>query len=204
MSGRIEELYAQWKHRPDVNTTLALCEELRGTARHDLVQAIGAFATREYGSNAAALVAAGRMYMEADRLDEAQSALIAAGKVAPRDAGVYRWLGEVLLRRGDATRAEKVLERAMQPGANDGETQMLLERARVYIPMQARSGPKIVAAEVMRSVQRAQRALSSLIDDDEDKPTLARDVPPELRPHIEEMRETQSAEMRRRDMLGGA
>src|SRR5690606_38096532 len=80
-----------------------------------LIEIVGRYAARQL--DVGALLAAARMYADADRLDDAQSVLVAAGRLAPREGEVYRWLGEVLLRRGDVERAERVLEKAVQFGS---------------------------------------------------------------------------------------
>src|SRR5580704_4223502 len=134
----LEQLAQDWRQNPSPAKTIALCDALRERPNGSLVQQVGEFATQRLASHVAVLVSVARMYMEAQRPADAQGVLVAAGKVAPRDPNVYRWLGEVLLRRGDADRAEKVLTRAMQLGSKDAETQVWLERARVFRPMQAR------------------------------------------------------------------
>jgi tetratricopeptide (TPR) repeat protein len=141
----IEDLFARWQQNPDPARTVALCEALRDGSRPDLVEIVGSHASRQL--DVGALLAAARMYTDAGRLDEAQSVLLSAGRIAPREADVYRWLGEVLLRRGDAERAEKVLEKAVQFGA-DGIASSLLERARALVPVQRTSGQQAVAAAV--------------------------------------------------------
>src|SRR5450432_1664689 len=151
MTDSIEELSLRWKQNPDPAGTIALCDALRGTARPTLVQQVGDYAAQNYGGNVPVLAAVARMYMNTYKLAEAQSVLVTAGKIAPRDGQVYRVLGEVLLRRGDADRAEKVFERAQQFGSG-GDTQIWLERAKVYKAMQAKAGARAVAAEVARSL----------------------------------------------------
>src|SRR5271154_6255455 len=84
-------------------------------------------------------------------LGDAQTALVSAGKAAKTDPHVYRLLGEVLLRRGDAERAVKVLERAIQFGATDPETRLWSERSKVFKSMQATAGMRAVAVEVQRT-----------------------------------------------------
>ncbi|MBX3223280.1 MAG: hypothetical protein KF795_22400 [Labilithrix sp.] len=143
----IDDLYARWQSNPDAAETVALCEALRGGRRPDLVEIVGSHASRQL--DVRALLAAARMYSDSGRLDDAQSVLLAAGRLAPRDGDVYRWLGEVLLRRGDAERAEKVLEKALQFGADNG-TRPLLERARALVPTQRASGAVAVAEAVAR------------------------------------------------------
>ena len=165
MQESIDDLYARWQRNPDVPQTVALCDALRGSKRADLVEIVGSHASRQLDVHT--LTAAAQMYTHAARLDDAQQVLIAAGRLAPRDGDVYRLLGEVLLRRGDAERAEKVLERAMQFGASDGQAGTWLERARSLMATQQASGMVAVAREVARAANApAIRKLSDSIPDD--------------------------------------
>lgn len=148
MQESIDDLYARWQRNPDVSQTVALCDALRGSQRMDLVEIVGSHASRQLDIHA--LTAAARMYTHTGRLDDAQEVLLAAGRLAPRDGDVYRYLGEVLLRRGDAERAEKVLERAMQFGAKDPTAGAWLDRARSLLPTQQSSGMMAVAQEVAK------------------------------------------------------
>jgi len=144
----IDDLYARWQRNPNAAETAALCEALRHGRRPDLVEIVGSHASRQL--DVRALLAAARMYIGSDRLDDAQSVLLAAGRLAPRDGDVYRWLGEVLVRRGDAERAEKVLEKALQFGS-DGGARSLLDQTRALVPMQHTSGMPAVAQAFARS-----------------------------------------------------
>lgn len=155
MTESIDELAARWKKQPDAPTTIALCDALNGSVRTTLVQQVADFASAKLNSNVPVLIAVARMYMGSHKLSEAQSILVAAGKIAPREGIVYRVLGEVLLRRGDADRSEKVFERALQFGSDDSDTRMWLERAKVYRPIQAKAGARAVAAEVARTAPAA-------------------------------------------------
>ncbi len=149
----IDELTSRWRANPNASVTVALCDALVSATppAPALVEEVGQVATTRHGSDADVLTAAARMYMSAARLADAQAALVAAGKVAPRDPLVYRWLGEVLLRRGDADRASKVLDRALQFGASDPETRLWAERAKVFRPIQSTAGMRAVAGEVART-----------------------------------------------------
>jgi predicted Zn-dependent protease len=156
MTDLLDELAERWKRKPDdPDLTIDLCARLRGSVRTTLIQQVGQTAMQRHGSNVPVLLAVARMYLMTQRLGEAQSVLVAAGRVAPREKDVYRLLGEVLLRRGDADRAEKVFERAVAFGATDDDTKLWLERARVYKPMQSKAGTRAVAAEVARSMPLA-------------------------------------------------
>jgi predicted Zn-dependent protease len=191
MAEAIDVLVQSWKQNPDAHATIALCEAL-STSAHSAgagsstkppiaqVQEVSDDATRRHAGNVDVLVAVGRMLIAAERLAEAQTLLVSAGKVAPREPLVYRWLGEALMRRGDAEKAERVLERAVQLGGGS-EASMWLERARVFKPMQARSGAKAVAAEVARTSRPdVAPRLRPPLDSISDVETEIRNVPAEV------------------------
>jgi hypothetical protein len=148
MPDTLDTLVAQWRHDPNPAATVALCEALRDSPQKPLVQQVGEFAAQRHSSDVTVLVSVARMYVQSQRLAEAQTVLLGAGKQAPRDARVYRWLGEVLLRRGDAARASRVLERSLQLNAREPEAQSWLDRARGYEALQKNAGEDAVAAEV--------------------------------------------------------
>jgi len=153
----IEELVERWQRNPNPAATVALCDALRADPRGALVQQVGDFAKERHASDVSVMLSVARMYIEASQFAEAQNVLVAAGKQAPREASVYRWLGEVLLRRGDAERAEKVLQRAIELGSREPEARQWLERARSYRAMQASAGVRAVAAEVAHAVRPKPR-----------------------------------------------
>jgi hypothetical protein len=151
----IEELYHRWEQNPTSASTVSMCEALRADPRAALVQRVGDLARERHANDALVLVSVARMYVETHRYSDAQTVLVAAGKEAPREPQVYRWLGEVLLRRGDADRAEKVLERAMALEPRDADAQRWLERARRFRPLQGSGGVRAVAAEMASVTDRA-------------------------------------------------
>lgn len=141
----------RFRDKPDAANAVAACTALatHAPSAPEVVE-IGEMAQALHEEAADVLVAVAQMYAVAGRHAEAQVLLVSAGKLAPRDARVYRWLGEVLLRRGDAARAEKVLERSLQLKADD-DTRRWLDRAQVWKPLQERSGEGAVAAELART-----------------------------------------------------
>ncbi|HEX4353742.1 MAG TPA: tetratricopeptide repeat protein, partial [Polyangiales bacterium] len=185
MASDIEQLSQRWKEEPGPDTTVALCNAMRGPVHATLIQQVGDFARTNLGSNVPVLISVARMYMSAQRLSEAQGTLVTAGKLAPRDAAVYRVLGECLLRRGDADRAEKVLERAIHFGATDPDSRLWLERSRVFKPMQAKAGNRAVAAEIERTAPADAAATNGEalpnmrppMDSFPDQPTAVKDRP---------------------------
>lgn len=146
-----DELYARWQQTPDAAHTIALCDALCDGGRDDLVHVVGDYASRQLWDNVPALIAAARMYTASRRLHDAQTLLVSAGKLAPREPIVYRWLGEVLLRKGDAERAEKVLERAAQLGMGR-ELAKLRDIARKLVAVQRTMGTQAAAAEAEASL----------------------------------------------------
>ncbi|MDP9001682.1 MAG: hypothetical protein M3O46_16405 [Myxococcota bacterium] len=173
MVDSIDKLVQAWQRNPGAATTVALCEALRVNPRGALVQQVGEFAKEQLAGDVSVLVSVGRMYIQANRFMDAQAVLISAGKHAPREGRVYRWLGEVLLRRGDADRAEKVLQRAMQLGAGDPDVKIWIERARSYRALQSSAGGRAVAAEVAETApttpERARASPSSAKDSHSDE-----------------------------------
>jgi tetratricopeptide (TPR) repeat protein len=147
----LDELLARWRENPDSGTTLALCTYLGASGREPLIREVGSTAEAWHKDDARVMLAVGRMYLDAVLLQEAQGALVAAGKLDQSDPAPYRYLGEVLLRRGDAQRAEKVLARALQMGAIEADTRMWHDRATVYVALQQRVGMRAVADEIERT-----------------------------------------------------
>jgi predicted Zn-dependent protease len=150
----LDELLKSWRSNPDADATIAVCSFLGSSKREELIREVGASAETWHVGDAAVMLAVGRMYLEANLLQEAQTSLVAAGKADARDPRAFRFLGEVLLRRGDALRAEKVLTRALQLGAATDDVELWHERSVLYSALQKRVGPEAVAAEVARSMPR--------------------------------------------------
>lgn len=148
--GALDALLAQWRAQPNAELTLAVCAELRRSPNGAVLREVGALAERELAGDLRVLLALGRRYLEAGWLPEAQTTLVQAGRLDPKDPRPFRLLGEVLLRRGDAVRAEKVLLRAHELGLADPETERWLSRARALGPRQTELGAAGVAAEVAR------------------------------------------------------
>jgi Flp pilus assembly protein TadD len=134
----LDELVARWRKNPDSESTLALCAHLGRSPQSELMREVGNTAEAWHRENAAVMLSVGRMYLDAGLLAEAQASFVQAGKLAPSDSAPYRFLGEVLLRRGDAQRAEKALARAIKLGGADADTRLWHERAVLYSGLQQR------------------------------------------------------------------
>ncbi len=152
--GALDDLLAAWRKNPDADSTVALCAYVGASGQDALVREIGVTAEQWHARDATVMLSVGRMFLDASLLPEAQASLVTAGKVDAANPRPYRYLGEVLLRRGDALRAEKVLTRAMQLGLTDAETLHWHDRASFYMALQKRAGAPAVAAEVARSLPK--------------------------------------------------
>ena len=150
----LDELLRQWRSNPDADATVALCSFLGTSTREELIREVATSAETWHAEDGNVMLAVGRMHLDAGLLADAQAALVAAGRANGRDAKPFRYLGEVLLRRGDALRAEKVLARALQFSPNDPEARLWHDRSVFYSALQKRIGVEAVAAEVLRSMPK--------------------------------------------------
>jgi hypothetical protein len=150
----LDELVARWRKNPDSESTLALCAHLGRSPEEELMREVGNTAEAWHRGNASVMLSVGRMYLDTGLLAEAQAAFVQAGKLGPSDSAPYRYLGEVLLRRGDAVRGEKALARAIKLGSTDADTRLWHERAVLYSGLQQRKGLGAVAEQVARVVPR--------------------------------------------------
>lgn len=103
---------------------VALIDARRG---REALEVISAAAVSE--TDPEARVIRGRAYLQMNDLSRAQAEFLSAAKMAPQLAVPYRWLGEVLMRRGDPHRAVKVLTRAEQIDPSDADVQRIKSRA---------------------------------------------------------------------------
>jgi tetratricopeptide (TPR) repeat protein len=73
-------------------------------------------------------VALGRALLDRGRVREAMEVLIGAAKANPDHGDAFRWLGEVVIKRGDMPRARALLEYAEELSPNDRRvTELLIE-----------------------------------------------------------------------------
>ena len=92
-------------------------------------------------ANLELLTLEGRAYYAQGSLQEAQRSLLKAAKIDPRNKEPYRWLAQVLIERGDPTRAVQVLERALGLDPNDGPMRQAHTRALRLVESSVRKEP---------------------------------------------------------------
>jgi tetratricopeptide (TPR) repeat protein len=75
------------------------------------------------------LVLEGRIWFEQGDLAKAQAVLLRVIKLRPIEKDGYRWLAQVLMKRGEPARAAQVLEKALAIDPNDKQLQQARQRA---------------------------------------------------------------------------
>lgn len=173
----LDDLLAKWRLEPGVEVTLALCARVAQSRRQELGREIDELVRARYARDRPVLLAVGRMHLALGLLNEAQGAFVAAGKAEARDPVPFRYLGEVLLRRGDAQRALKVFDRARALGSTDPAVTRWEVRAASLVPLQERSGAGAVAREVR---DLSDPGLSEPLPQWEVKPEFKEDEEPTL------------------------
>lgn len=162
----IVERIRAWARRPSADDTIAICDELRASkdVRGNHVDALARAVNQRHAKDAKVLLALGRLQLSTGKLSDAQQTFVASGRLDPSARGPYRYLGEVLLRRGDAARAEKMLEKATDLEAQGQEGDPLEEpadewlgRARLMRPLQDSQGEGAVAAEIATMLKSGRR-----------------------------------------------
>jgi len=162
----LDQLIQRWRADPRPAVTLALCQSLadygedkrRDSASHadewasylELTNEIGSIIDKQHAAEIDVLVAAARMHLSAGAILWAQQVAIRAAKLRPDEPAAFRVLGEALLRRGDAKRALRALERAIEGGLADARTRVWRDRAKFYSDMQEQRGADAVRDEVRR------------------------------------------------------
>jgi tetratricopeptide (TPR) repeat protein len=124
-------------------------------------------------NDGALLVLEGRAWFEQGDLPQAQAALLRAAKITPRDKEPYRWLAQVLMKRGEPGRAVQVLERALQLDPTDRPLQQAHMRAQrlAKIAHEADQAPEVSAPS--RPQPEAKALLPTMRPGERPRPSAA-------------------------------
>ncbi|MCB9593365.1 MAG: tetratricopeptide repeat protein [Sandaracinaceae bacterium] len=129
-SANLDTRLLRFRSRGGDENAVALVEDLLSAGRTTDAQEVVGKALKERPDEGELLLLDGRTRFAAGDLLGAQAALLKSARVLPSNKGPFRWLGEVLLKRGDPGRAAKVLERARTIDPSDRAVQLLLDRAK--------------------------------------------------------------------------
>jgi tetratricopeptide (TPR) repeat protein len=119
----------RFRTRPGSEDAARLATDLLNANRTSDALEIAAAGLRASPDDLDLLMVEGRAELSGGDLLKAQAALLKAARVGSTRKEPYRFLGEVLLKRGDPQRAAKVLERARGIDPADRAIQALHERA---------------------------------------------------------------------------
>ncbi len=120
------------------------------------------------------LVESGKVWLHEGDLLRAQRAFLQAARARPDMTEAFRWMGEVLLKRGDPNRAKKVLERALSLDASDRDVVRLHQRALRLSRSPASDGDALSEASpaIRQALEEKQLAVGFEDgEEDEDEPT---------------------------------
>lgn len=147
----LDESYSAWRRLRTEAAAQQLCSALEQTMNLEWLVELSEGLRKEHSGSAPLLLRVGQLLLQHGKLGEAQHALVAAGKASPKAPEPYRFLGETLLRRGDAERASKVFERARVLSRTPSAQLVQLEAlAHSLLTMQVEHGLNGVAKEVQR------------------------------------------------------
>jgi tetratricopeptide (TPR) repeat protein len=119
----------RFRSQPGSEDPYALAEDLIAAKRYGDARGVAVSAQPGDQEDGYLLVLEGRAWLHERDLVRSQAALLRAIRAAPDYADAYRWLGHVLLKRGDPQRALKTLKRALELNPKDEESQKLAVRA---------------------------------------------------------------------------
>jgi tetratricopeptide (TPR) repeat protein len=119
----------RFRTRPGSEDAARLAGDLLIANRNADALEIAAVGLRASPEDLDLLLVEGRAELAGGDLLKAQAALLKAARVGSTRKEPYRYLGEVLMKRGDPARAAKVLERARGIDASDRAIQALHDRA---------------------------------------------------------------------------
>jgi tetratricopeptide (TPR) repeat protein len=125
----LERLRAVVRANPRSTTFVALAHALCDAGKDDEAEDVCRQGLAQHPRLTTGQVALGRALLARKRLREAQEVLVEAAKSSPEHGDAFRWLGEVVLERGDRDRARIILEYAEELSPSATVVGALLTRA---------------------------------------------------------------------------
>ena len=137
----------RFRSQPDSEDAYTLAEELIAAQRYADARSVASAAQPKDVEDGGLLLLEGRAHLLERDLVRAQAVLLRAVRVAPDLQPAYRFLGEVLLKRGDPERAARTLHRALSLDPEDAESAKLAARAE-YLAEAANDGLEALPSQV--------------------------------------------------------
>jgi tetratricopeptide (TPR) repeat protein len=137
----LDRLRAVVKANPRSTTFVALAHALCDAGLDEEAEEVSRRGLGQHPHLVTGQVALGRALFKRGRVREAQERLVEAAKTSPENGDAFRWLGEVVLRRGERDRARVLLEYAEELLPSDARVSDLLSEAG-GVPQPRQSRPK--------------------------------------------------------------
>lgn len=153
-SPNLDKRLLRFRTRAGQEDAASLARDLLDASRHADASDVVDKALKQSPEDGQLLLLDGRARFAGGDLLGAQAALLKAARALPRDKEPFRWLGEVLLKRGDPGRAVKVLQRARAIDPNDRAIHLLEERARRLGEVAARAGSEEAARQAAQAFEK--------------------------------------------------
>jgi tetratricopeptide (TPR) repeat protein len=150
----------RFRSQPGSEDAHALAEDLIVAKRYGDARGVVVSAQPKDHEDGRLLVLEGRAWLLEHDMVRAQAALLRAVRAAPELAHAYRWLGYVLLKRGDPQRAVKTLQRALVLDPHDAEATKLAARA-AYLAQAANDSLTSSPLDTLPDEPIADRRLAS-------------------------------------------
>ncbi len=179
----------RFRSRPGTEEPAKLAEDLLAAGRGAESVEVVESGLQAAPNDARLLLAHGRALLHEGDFDRAQAALVSAARIDARNKDAFRYLGEVLLKRGDPARAFKVLERASLLDPDDRAIKLLVERSGRLARL-AEGDPAAAAAAARQSMAPAPPPAD---DDESDQATVVRAEP--VAPTVQAKRPSAGAPM---------
>ncbi|HEY0714939.1 MAG TPA: tetratricopeptide repeat protein, partial [Polyangia bacterium] len=135
----LERLRAVVRANPRSTAFVALAHALCDSGREDEAEEVARQGLGQHPHLVTGQVALGRALIARGRMREAQERLVEAAKSSPENGDAFRWLGELVLRRGQPSKARVLLEYAEELVPGDQRVaELLTEAGGVPQPRQTR------------------------------------------------------------------
>jgi hypothetical protein len=160
MSDELHATLAAWRAGPSSDGAIAVCRAVAGglttsPAHRACLAEAGPQLVAAHAADVEVMVALGALYLRASELLLADAVLKRILPIAQHDPRIWRLLGEVFLRAGNARDAVTAFDGATLRGMTDAATAAWRERAGSYVAMQDTHGAGAVSAAIAGAARAA-------------------------------------------------
>jgi hypothetical protein len=153
MADDLSATLAAWQATPTSETAIELCRAIAAGVADSVghrarLAEVGPLLIASHAADGEVMLALGALYLRGGELFLADAVLKRVLAATPDDPRVWRLLGEVFLRAGNARDAVTAFDGAAARGMTDAATAAWRERSQSYVAMQDAQGSNAVAASI--------------------------------------------------------